>query len=121
MQKRKKAWRRKGFVQYGKEMLLQQKWMEFRIYRRKKKGLGMKNEIWVRNKDIQRQKEESKIQAARYNQEFKKIMMEQGFPGYLREDKEENEREKPNRNYVRALMRTRCGNMEEEKILAGGK
>lgn len=64
------------------------------IEERKEEGIGMKNEIWVRNKDIQRQEKESKIRTARYNKEYKKIMVEQEFPGYLREDMKENKGEK---------------------------
>lgn len=61
------------------------------IKERKEEGIGMKNEIWVRNKDIQRQEKESKIRTARYNKEYKKIMVEQGFPGgYEREQRGKN-------------------------------
>lgn len=84
------------------------------IDERKAENIMMKGEIWERSKDIQRQEEESKIKEAKYNKEYKEIKVEVGYPRYLWEERRGNVKEKPDGNYIRAMMKTRCGNMVEE-------
>jgi len=68
-------------------------------------------ELKNRDRDTQKQWEESRISEARYNKKYKEIKKAGIVPKYLRlESKKETQKGKG----TRALMKLRCGNMEEE-------
>lgn len=68
-------------------------------------------EIRDRERDIQRQEEGSRIREAKYNKRYREFMDESKIPGYL---EERVLRERKKGEGIRALIRMRCGNLEED-------
>lgn len=73
-------------------------------------SISMEGEIKLRSKDTQRQMEEGKIREAKYNKRYRKIKTKGRLPKYLGKVNLKNEKVKKK---VKALIRLRCGNMEE--------
>lgn len=76
----------------------------------RKEEENLEEEIMRRERDIQRQMEGSRIEKAKYNEEYKEIEVKEKTPLYLSKMNLENINEG---KAVRALLRMRCGNMEE--------
>ncbi|KYM96955.1 hypothetical protein ALC62_12371 [Cyphomyrmex costatus] len=72
---------------------------------------GFEDELINRERGIQRQWEEGKIRNARYNDRYKTWGIVSGIPVYL---KMENLKDWKKGDEVRALMKLRCGNLEED-------
>lgn len=64
----------------------------------------------MREGDLQRQWEESRIASAKYNKRYKEIRIVEGEPNYL---KQENLDRLRSGDDMRALAKLRCGNMKE--------
>jgi len=66
----------------------------------------------MRERERERTREEgkSKIAEARYNKRYKEILAEEGIPRYLKRSNLENEIKG---DRIRALIKLRCGNLEE--------
>lgn len=82
------------------------------VERMKKKGMEIEieNKIRERERDIMGQTIDSKTKEARYNRKYKEIGMGRGKPEYLRK----NEMDKKGiGDGIRALIRLRCGKMED--------
>jgi hypothetical protein len=86
-------------------------WSVLAIEEMRKKDINMEKELTQRERDIQMQWINSKIKEAKYNKVYKKIGMEIIKPSYMRNL---NNYEHYIGDRVRALIRTRCGNMEED-------
>lgn len=71
----------------------------------------LETELICREREVQKQWEEGKIVETRYNIRYKQLKLAEGESNYLR--KEILKKEKRG-NYVRALVRLRCDNLEEE-------
>jgi len=69
----------------------------------------MERDLINRERDIQRQWEDSRIRQARYNIKYKEIKLDEKGPRYLIKENGEilNKGEE-----VRALVKLRCGNLE---------
>jgi len=77
-------------------------------------GNNMEIEIRERGRNIQKQEEERRIREAKYNKEYEKIKAKHGIPEYLKEDRKIEYDEWSSRGCkIRALVKTRCGNLEE--------
>lgn len=73
---------------------------------------------WYKERDSQKQQENSKISAARYNGMYKQLTNIEGGLSYLRRECIEKE----TADEVRALVTLKCGNMgEREWILERGE
>lgn len=70
----------------------------------------MEPEIIIRERNVQRQWEESKIVGTKYNKRFKEIRIVGGGPNYL---KQGNLDRLWSGDEVRTLAKLRCGNLEE--------
>jgi len=73
-------------------------------------GISVERMIIERERDIQKQWEERKIKQAGYNKKYGKIGIKEGKPRYVERKNPENIKIG---DWVRALIRTRCGNIEE--------
>lgn len=71
--------------------------------------INVTEEIKGSERDLQRQWEEDKIENARYNRNYKKVKMDGDGPDYL----SENLRKFGIGDKIRALIKLRCGNLEE--------
>jgi len=60
---------------------------------------------------LQRQWEDNKIAKARYNRRYKELRLEERGPRYL---KKENIEDLSKEDEVRALIKLRCGNLEQK-------
>jgi len=69
----------------------------------------MEVDLINRERDIQRQWEDSRIRQARYNIKYKEIKLDGRGPSYLRNDKEKT---LDRGEDIRALLKLRCGNLE---------
>ncbi|KYM96256.1 hypothetical protein ALC62_13072 [Cyphomyrmex costatus] len=67
-------------------------------------GYNIEKELIERERDVQRQWEDAKIRDARYNKKYKEIEAEGKGPRYLK---------KVNLQELQALVKLRCGNLEE--------
>ncbi|KAJ3646234.1 hypothetical protein Zmor_023829 [Zophobas morio] len=72
-------------------------------------GRSMKEELSVRDKDIDKQERRSRISESRYNAEYRKIVKDE-VPKY---------RERENIKEKRTMARFRCGNEEKDNFLIG--
>lgn len=71
-------------------------------------SISMERKIKLRSKNTQKQMEEGKIREAKYNKRYRKIKTKGRLPKYLGKASLKNEKVKK-----KALIRLRCGNMEE--------
>jgi len=72
---------------------------------------NIKKELREKEREIQRQIEDYRVEEARYNKYYKRVRIIGKAPEYLEKDKL---RKVENGEGVRALIRVRCGNMEED-------
>jgi len=68
-------------------------------------------ELKERERDTQKQWVEGRIRDAKYNKRYKVLKVTGSLPGYLRTERVE--REWKEGDEIRAMMKLRCGNMEE--------
>ena len=66
--------------------------------------INLENDLRTRERDIQRQEEESRIRESKYNKKYKHWMVDE-IPDYLRSCKKGDE--------VSLIARLRCGSLEE--------
>jgi len=79
---------------------------------------NIKEELRERERDVQRQMEDYRVEEARYNKSYKSVRIVGKAPEYLEIDRL---RKIENGEGVRALIRVRCGNMEEDNKYWLGK
>jgi len=88
-------------------------WSRKGIEDNRKAGNNMEKEIRERGRDIQKQEEERKIREAKYNKEYGKIKTERWNTRIPKKKKKKRQGNSYKGNKIRALVRTRCGNLEE--------
>lgn len=76
----------------------------------RQRGIDLRKELGERDWVVQRQAEEGKIREARYNKKYKELETGDEGPSYLRKSSVD---EGNIGDMIRALLRVRCGNMEE--------
>jgi len=73
-------------------------------------GENLKIELINRERNVQRQWEDCKVAKARYNRRYKEMRLEGKVPRYL---KKENIEDFKKGDEIRALIKLRCGNLEQ--------
>ncbi|XP_020297358.1 uncharacterized protein LOC109861916 [Pseudomyrmex gracilis] len=113
----KKCWwekrdlKRKDLYSKEKERYYNSKgWSVEAIEESYKEGKDVESMMIERERDMQKQMEEGKIREARYNKRYKEWSIDIGKPRYLQKKYIDDIKIG---DQVRALMRVRCGNMEE--------
>lgn len=98
------------WVQQRQRGILQKEWPRFRRSGQDRKREGGKEKLITRERELQRQWEETKITNAKYNRRYKDIRGEEDVKEYLKKECLDKEWKGDN---VRALIKLRCGNLEE--------
>lgn len=95
----------------GKKEILQKEWMGIRRKINEGDDRNIDRDILEKERGTQKQYEDNRIREAKYNRRYKLMKKEGGKYRYIRREVEIGMKQGEG---IRALMRTRCGNMKED-------